>query len=106
MSKYSLLQYLKNKKKWTELARRGPFRIFQHPLLENIKKLKGGPFGEFFLKSYNAEKTQRGPCSLSRYGMLRGKRGKTFLVQFSRPNDLIWDHKFRRTFKNHFGQFE
>ena len=31
------------------------------------KKLKGGPF------------------SLSRYGMLHGKRGKTFLVQFARP---------------------
>ena len=28
MSKCSLLQYLKNPKRWTELARRGPFRIF------------------------------------------------------------------------------
>ena len=51
------------------------------------KKLKGGAF------------------SLCRYGMLRGKRGKTFLVQFAWPNDSIWHLKFRRTFKNYFGQF-
>ena len=37
VSKYSLLQYLKNSKSWTELARRG---------LQNIKKLKVGLFGE------------------------------------------------------------
>ena len=36
------------------------------------KKLKGGPFG------------------FARYGMLRGKIGKTFLVQFARPNGAIW----------------
>ena len=36
------------------------------------KKLKGGPFG------------------LARYGMLRWKTGKTFLVQFARPNGAIW----------------
>ena len=41
------------------------------------KKLKGGPFG------------------LARYGMLRGKTGKTFLVQFARPNGAII---FCRTF--------
>ena len=34
--------------------------------------------------------------------MLRGKTGKTFLVQFARPNGAII---FRRTFKNYFGQF-
>ena len=37
--------------------------------------------------------------------MLLGKRGKIFLVQFARPNVLIWDHKLCRTFKNYFGQF-
>ena len=36
------------------------------------KTLKGGPFG------------------LARYGMLRGKTGKTFLVQFARPKGTIW----------------
>ena len=51
------------------------------------------------------KKTKGGPFSLSRYGMLRGKRGKTLLVQFARPNDSIWDHKFCRIFKNYFGQF-
>ena len=41
----------------TELARApdvlkgGPFRTFQHPLLQNIKKLKGHPLGIFFRKS-------------------------------------------------------
>ena len=35
------------------------------------KKLKGGLFG------------------LARYGMLRGKTGKTILVQFGRPNGAI-----------------
>ena len=48
------------------------------------KKLKGGPFG------------------LARYGMLRGKTGKIFLVQFARPNGAII---FCRIFKNYFGQF-
>ena len=40
----------------------GPFRIFQHPLLQNIKKLKGGPFGEknSLKKSLNADKIERG----------------------------------------------
>ena len=31
-----------------------------------------------------------GPFGLARYGMLRGKTGKTFLVQFARPNSAIW----------------
>ena len=35
--------------------------------------------------------TERGgPFGLARYGMLRGKTGKTFLVQFARPNGAIW----------------
>ena len=38
------------------------------------KKLKGGLFG------------------LALYGMLRGKTGKTILVQFARPNGAIWHH--------------
>ena len=49
-----------------------------------------GPFYEKnFLekKSHNAEKNLKGgPFGLARYGMLRGKTGKTFLVQFARPN--------------------
>ena len=60
------------------------------------QNIEGGPFGEFFFekKSHNDEKKLKvGPFSLYRHGMLRGKRGKTFLVQFARPNDSIWDHK-------------
>ena len=87
----------------TEQARQGPAKkeIISHFLTsilsQNIKKLKGGPFGEFFFqkKSHNAEKNWTGETafSLSRYGVLRGKRGKTFLIQFARPNDSIWDHE-------------
>ena len=42
----------------------GPFGIFYHPLLQNIKKLKGDPLLKkkhiFRKKSNNAEKTKRG----------------------------------------------
>ena len=73
---------------------RGPFGIFQHPFCrKTAKKLKGYPLGNFFLekKSHNAEKKLKWwPFGLPRYGMLRGKTGKTFLVQFARPNGAIW----------------
>ena len=51
-----------------------------------------GPFYEFFLeKSLTMpKKLKGGPFGLARYGMLRGKTGKTFLVQFARPNGAIW----------------
>ena len=39
--------------------------------------------------SRSAEKNWKG---LARYGMLRGKTGKTILVQFARPNGAIWHH--------------
>ena len=48
---------------------------FPKKFLPCRKKLKGGPF------------------SLARYGMLHGKTGKTFLVQFARPNGAIWCNK-------------
>ena len=72
------------------------------------QKIEGGPFGENFFfekKSNTAEKTERGPFSLYRYGMLRGKRGKTFW--FSSLDQMIQfgTIKFCRTFKNYFGQF-
>ena len=63
-------------------------------LSQNVKKLKGRRFGEKNFpkkKSHNAEKRLKGgPFGLARYGMLRGKTGKTFLVQLSRPNSAIW----------------
>ena len=49
------------------------------------------------------KKIERGGLfGLVRYGMLRGKSGKTILIQFARPNGAII---FCRTFKNYFGQF-
>ena len=51
----------------------GPFmKNFSWKISQCRKKLKGGPFG------------------LARCGMLRGKTGKSFLVQFARPNGAIW----------------
>ena len=52
----------------------------------------GGAFGEkiFEKKSRCAETWKGGPFGLARYGMLRGKTGKTFLVQFARPISAIW----------------
>ena len=40
-------------------------------------------------KSHNAEKLKGGPFGLARYGMLRGKTGNPFLVQFASPNGAI-----------------
>ena len=61
-------------------------------LSRNSKKIEGGTlWGKkiFPEKSHNAEKPERGPFGLAWYGMLRGKTGKTFLVQFARPNGAI-----------------
>ena len=54
-------------------------------LSQNSKKIEGGPVGEKFpeKKSRSAEKIGTG-------GMVRGKTGKTLLVQFARPNIAIW----------------
>ena len=75
-------------------------------LSQNSKKIEGGTlWGKKFpkQKSRGAEKKiERGPFALARYGMLRGKTGKTFLVRFARPNGAII---FCRTLKNYFGQF-
>ena len=52
-------------------------------LSQNIKKMQGGPFGEFFFEkkvSQCRKKMKGGVFGLARYGILRGKTGKTFLV--------------------------
>ena len=74
----------------------GPLGIFQHPFCrKTAKKLKGGrPFEEKKFsakKSRSAEKNWKGDPLVSP-GMvcLHGKTGKTFLVQFARPNGAIW----------------
>ena len=65
-------------------------------LSQNIKKMQGGPFEEkSFEKSSEKnvsqcrKKLQGGLFGLARYGMLRGKTGKTILIQFARPNGAI-----------------
>ena len=63
---------------------------------QNIKKLKGDPLGKnlfFEKKSQCRKKLKGGLFCLSRYGMSRGKKGKTFMVQFAGSNDSIWNHK-------------
>ena len=67
-----------------------------------------GPLGKIFFpkkKSQCRKKLKGGPFGLARYGMLRGKTGKTFLVQFARPNSQFGAIIFCRTSKNYFGQF-
>ena len=97
-------QIFEKKSHNVEKLKGGPFGIFKHPICCKIsKKLKGGPLekkNKFSKKSRSDEKKLKG--GLARYGMLRGKTGKTFLVQFARPNGAII---FCRTFKNYFGQF-
>ena len=71
----------------------GPFEIFQHPFCRKTsKKMQGDPLGKNFFRkkvSQCRKKLKGGPFGLARYGMLRGKTGKTFLVQFARPNSAI-----------------
>ena len=76
-------------------AKRGSLSHFLTFIVAKYQKLKEGPIGK-----KNSEKSltmpkklKGGPFGLDWYGMLRGKAGKTFLVQFARPNDSIWDHK-------------
>ena len=66
-----------------------------HSVAKQQKKLKGGGhFGGKNLpekKSRSAEKKlEGGPFGLPGNGMVRRKTGKTFLVQFARPNSAIW----------------
>ena len=59
--------------------------------------MQGGPFEEKKFRkkipkkmSRSAKKNSKGGLfGLARYGMLRGKTGKTILVQFARPNGAI-----------------
>ena len=68
----------------------GHFRNCQH----FCRSWRGYPLEKkqiFGKKSHSAEKNWKGgPFGLAQYGMLRGKTGKTFLVQFARPNSAIW----------------
>ena len=69
----------------------GPFVIFQHPFWrKTAKKIDGGPFGEKMFPKKLSQCRKKLKRGLARYGMLRGKTGKTFLFQFARPNGAIW----------------
>ena len=63
-------------------------------LSQNSKKNEGGTlWGENLSgkKTFSAEKNWKGgPFDLAVYGILRGKTGKTFLVQFASPHSAIW----------------
>ena len=72
-----------------------PLRVFNiHFVAKQQKSWRGGPFEEKKIpgkKSRSAEKNWKGgPFGLPGYGMVRGKTGKTFLVQFARPNSAFW----------------
>ena len=75
-----------------------PLGVFNINFVAKHQKIEGGPIAEnfFFRKKVSLpKKLKGGPFDLARYGMLRGKTGKTFLVQFARPNSAII---FCRTF--------
>ena len=59
-------------------------------LSQNMKKLKKTKIFSFGKNLTMPKKMKGGPFGIARYGMLRGKTGKTFLVQFARPNSAIW----------------
>ena len=68
-------------------------------LSQNIKKMQGDPLKKNFEKKIRKKclavpkKIWKGGLfGLARYDMLRGKTGKTILVQFARPNGAIWHH--------------
>ena len=67
-------------------------KIFIFGKNSQCRKIEGGTLcgKKLRKKSRSAEKMKGGPFGLARYGMLRGKTGKTFLVQFARPNGVIW----------------
>ena len=73
--------------------REEPLGGFDIHFVAKHQKIEGGTlWGNFFSgkKSQCRKKLKGGPFGLTRYGMLRGKTGKTFLVQFARPNGAIW----------------
>ena len=76
-----------------EKTERGdPLGFFNIHSVAKHQKNAGGPFGEKFFSEKSLavpKKMKGGVFGLARYGMLRGKTVKTFLVQFARPNSAF-----------------
>ena len=71
-------------------------------------KIDGGPFDEKKIlekRPTMSKKLEGGPYSLARHFMLREKREKHFWFSSLRQMFKYDTIKFRRTFKNYFGQF-
>ena len=69
-----------------------PLEFFNiHSVAKHQKKCRGTLWGKIFFrkKSLAVPKKMKGGSLWSRYGMLHGKTGKTFLVQFARPNSAF-----------------
>ena len=56
---------------------------------KTAKNLKGGPLGKQVSEKMSRSAEKKLKWGLARYGMLREKTGKAFLVQFARPNGAI-----------------
>ena len=75
-----------------------PLRFFNiHSVAKHQKNAGGTLWGKNFEKkkseknvSQCRKKLKGGLFGLARFGMLRGKTGKTILVQFARPNSAFW----------------
>ena len=77
-------------------GRRNPLEFSNIHSVAKHQKMQGGPFEEKIWKknpkknvSQCRKKLKGRLFGLARYGMLRGKTGKTILVQFARPNGAI-----------------
>ena len=78
------------KSQWQKTERGDPLGFFNIHSVAKHQKIEGENF--YFRKKSLAvpKKWKGGPFGLARYGMLRGKTRKTFLVQFAWPNGAIW----------------
>ena len=81
-------------------GRGDPLRFFDIHSVGKHQKIEGATFGDFF------RKLKEGPFSLSRYWMLRGKRGKAFFWFSSLGQTVQFGTiKLCRIFMNYFGEF-
>ena len=96
VAKHEKIEENKNchfREKISQCRKKLKFGIFQHPFCRKTSKNAGGTlWGKFFFRKKSLavpKKMKGGVFGLARYGMLRGKTGKTFLVQFARPNSAF-----------------